>query len=55
MGTYKKRFNDFLDSKEQIQSCLVCIRTECVDCIGRRLEGAVGCKTRKQRKDRKED
>lgn len=56
MGTYKKSWHASIDSKEQIESCLVCVRTECVDCIGRRLEGAVGIRKRKKRKSvRKED
>lgn len=54
MGTYKKSWHASTDSKEQIESCLVCIKTECVDCIGRRLEGAVRCKSRKRKSAGKE-
>ena len=39
MPSNNKSWHSKEDSAEQIQMCLVCLRKDCVDCIGRRLAG----------------
>ena len=54
MGSYNKTWHATIDTPEQMELCFNCARSECVDCIGRRLEGTERPKKEKKNK-KKED